>query len=63
MTDSYKQFDQWCERFGFDPTRLTRYEFFALWQAGRASMRDEVIDKLGDYNANKCAQIAAGIEL
>lgn len=28
---------------------------------GRADMQNEIIDKLGDYEANKCAQIAAGI--
>lgn len=29
---------------------------------GRKDMQDEIIDKLGSYEANKCAQIAASID-
>tara|TARA_R110000868_G_scaffold207722_1_gene456712 strand:- start:3559 stop:3738 length:180 start_codon:yes stop_codon:yes gene_type:complete len=35
----------------------------AAYLAGRKSMQDEIINKLGDYQAEKCAQIAASIPL
>jgi hypothetical protein len=34
----------------------------AIYIAGRKSMQDEIIDYLGNYDANKCAQIAASID-
>ncbi len=33
----------------------------AAYKAGALHMQDKIIDRLGDYEANKCAQIAAGI--
>lgn len=33
------------------------------YRKGRADMRDEIISKLGDYKAVKCAQIAASIPI
>ena len=32
-----------------------------IYLQGRKDMQNEIIDKLGSYEANKCAQIAASI--
>ena len=33
------------------------------YRKGQEHMRDRCIDRLGDYEANKCAQIVAGVEV
>ena len=43
-----------------DLTNFNQYELGAYF-AGRKDMQQEIIDRLGDYEANKCAQIAASV--
>ena len=45
-----------------DLTNFNQYELTAYF-AGRRDMQNEIIDKLGSYEANKCAQIAASIPI
>ena len=33
------------------------------YREGQKDMQDRIIDKLGSYDANKCAQIAASLEI
>ena len=42
-----------------------RYEALInrAYAEGQRDMRDRIIDKLGSYDANKCAQIAASLEV
>ncbi len=33
------------------------------YKAGALAMQDKIVSRLGDYDANKCAQIAAGVTI